>query len=97
LSHSAERCIIKAQLTRAGEDDLHKEIHLLRNKGKADTRQLKQEKNNGFLVICRSVLAKKPEEQDEAEEKKAQKLIQKRRRSKNEEEKIQGPFLFPAS
>jgi len=87
----------QAQLPRAGEEHLHKEIQVLRNKGKADKRQLKQEKNKGFLVVRGSVLAKKREERDEADEKKGQKPIRKRRKRKKEDEKISGPFLLPAS
>jgi len=84
----------KAQLARVGEEHLLKEIQLLQNKGKGDKRQLKKEKNKGYLVRG-SVLAKKREERDEANQKKAQQPNQKRRKYKKANEQISGPILLP--
>jgi len=85
----------EAQLARVGEEHLLNEIQLLRNKGKGDKRQLKKEKNKGYLVVRGSVLAKKREERDEADEKKARQRNQKRRKYKKENEQISGPILLP--
>jgi len=95
LYQSAECGITEAQLARVGEEHLLNEIQLLQNKGKGDKRQLKKEKNKGYLVVPGSVLAKKREELDEEDEKKARQPNQKKRKYKKRMSKSQVLSCYP--